>query len=54
MRRESKEVMEMLNVSYVEKPKAIYQFIKNGYSVNDIIITKKDPRHYNMIAIKNL
>ena len=54
MKNEFKEVLEILNVSYVEKPKAIYQFIKNGYSVSDIIITKSGARHYNMIAIINL
>lgn len=54
MRKEAKETMEMLNISHFELPKAILQFIKNGYSVNDIIITKEDPRHYNMIAVKFL
>ena len=54
MKNEFKEVLEVLNVSYVERPKAIYQFIKNGYSVSDIIITKSGNRHYNMISSRNL
>lgn len=54
MKKESKEMMEVLNVSYVERPKAIYQFIKNGYSVSDIIITKSGACHYNMVATRNL
>ena len=52
MRKENKTVMEIHNVSYVEKPNAIRKFILSGFSIDDIIITRIDPCHYNIVAIK--
>ena len=52
MRKENKTVMEMRNVSYVERPHAILKFIQAGFSVDDIIIRRIDTSHYDMVAIK--
>lgn len=52
MRKESKTVMEMRNVSYVERPHAILKFIKAGFSIDDIIITRIDASHYDVVASK--
>ena len=48
------ESLEIRNVSYVERPKAIYQFIKRGFSVNDIIINRVDACHYDMFASRTI
>lgn len=50
MRNFNIESFEVLNVSYVERPKAIYQFIKRGFSVEEIVITKLNASTYNMFA----
>ena len=47
-----KTVMEMKNVSYIEKPYAILKFKREGFSLDDIQITRIDSSHYNMTAIK--
>lgn len=52
MMKYNKTVMEMRNVSYVERPHAIRKFILAGFSVDDIIITRIDASHYSMIASK--
>lgn len=52
MMKYNKTVMEMRNISYVEKPNAIRRFILAGFSVDDIIIRRIDASHYNMIASK--
>ena len=52
MRKENKTVMEMRNVSYVERPHAILKFIQAGFSVDDIIIRRIDTSHYDMVASK--
>ena len=54
MRKENKTVMEMRNVSYVERPHAILKFIQAGFSVDDIQIIRIDACNYNMIAIKEV
>ena len=54
MRNFNIESLEIRNVSYVERPKAIYQFIKNGYSVEEIIITRVNACHYDMFASRTI
>lgn len=49
-----KQVMEVHNVHYTDRPRTIYQFIMQGYSINDIRITRIDGCHYNMFAIKDI
>jgi hypothetical protein len=53
MKKESKTVMEILNVSYVERPHAILRFKNAGFNIDDINMIKVSPTHYNMYAIKN-
>lgn len=53
MRKTNIKTMEILHVSYVEKPKAIYNFIRNGFSIDDIVILKDGACHYNLYATKN-
>lgn len=50
MRNFNIESFEILSVSYVEKPKAIYQFIKRGFLVEEIIITRINATSYHMFA----
>lgn len=52
MMKYNKTVMEMRNISYVEKPNAIKRFILAGFPVDDIIIRRIDSCHYDMVAIK--
>lgn len=49
-----KQVMEMRDVSYIDRPHAILKFKQNGFSVDDIYATKVDASHYDMVAIKYL
>lgn len=44
------ESFEILSVSYVERPNAIYQFIKRGFSVEEIVITRINASNYHMFA----
>ena len=46
------ESLEVFSVSYVERPKAIYQFIKSGFSVEEIVITRISASNYHMFAIR--
>ena len=50
MRNFNIESLEIKNVSYIEKPKAIYKFIKNGFSVQEIVITRVSSCRYDMFA----
>lgn len=50
MRNFNIESLEIKNVSYVERPKAICQFIKRGFSVSEIVIARVDTCHYDMLA----
>lgn len=49
-----KERMEKRNVAYVDKPNAILSFLHAGFSIDNIIITKIDYCHYDMVAIKEV
>lgn len=53
MTKVNRTVMEMHNVAYVERPNAIRKFLMNGFSIEDICITRVDACHYDMVAIKN-
>jgi hypothetical protein len=44
--------MQLFNVSYVERPKAILAFKRAGFSVDDINTVRTDASHYNMFAAK--
>ena len=50
--RRVKRIMEMKNVSYVDRPHAILKFIRNGFNVTDISIIRIDASHYDMVAAK--
>ncbi len=52
MTKTNRIVMEMRNVSYIEKPKAFLKFERNGFSVSEIQVTRVDASHYDMVAIK--
>ena len=54
MTRENRVVMEMRNVSETERPHAILRFTLNGFSTKDIIITRTDATHYDMVAVRIL
>lgn len=47
------ESFEIL-VSYVERPKAIYKFIKRGFSVKEIVINRISASAYDMFASRRL
>ena len=47
-----KTVMEMKNVSYVEKPHAFLKFKLAGFEIEDIQVVRVDSSHYDMIAVK--
>ena len=44
--------MEIRNVSYVDRPNAIRKFLANGFSIDDIVVTRVDACHYDMVAIR--
>lgn len=45
--------MEMKNVSYTERPRAFLKFERNGFSIEDIIVTRVDACHYDMYASRS-
>ena len=52
MRKENKTIMEIKNVSYVEKPHAFLQFKLAGFSTAEIQVIRTDSSHYYMTATK--
>lgn len=47
-----RELMEKRNVAYADRPNAILSFLRAGFSIDDIVITKIDSCHYNMVSTK--
>lgn len=53
MTKVNRTVMEMRHVSYVERPNAIRKFLMNGFSIEDICVTRVSACYYDIVAIKN-
>lgn len=54
MTKAKKMVMEINDVSYVERPHAILKFKRAGFSIEDIQVVRISACKYNMMAIKYL
>ena len=50
MMKKITKTMVIRNVAYVDRPNAIRKFILAGFSINDIVVTRIDYGHYDMIA----
>lgn len=44
------KVMEMRDVHYTEKPRAIGRFLLEGFSIDNIVITRVSPNSYDLVA----
>ena len=52
MKKSNKTMLEINNLSYIEKPHAILKCILAGFSIEEIQINKINACRYNIVAIK--